>query len=84
MQETMTKLEAYIDARLTAALGQIIKCTLSVVNYTVKPTQVNNLQTTVNNTAKKLWRKRFQIVLLKKTIDVLISDMKQDLRQDIT
>ena len=84
MQVTMTKLETYIDARLTAALDQIIKFTLTVVNNSVKPTQVKNLQTTANNTAKKLWRKRVQMVPLKNTIDVLISDMKEDIRQDLT
>ena len=83
MQVTMTKLEAYIDARLTTVLDQVIKFTLTVINNTVKPTHVKNIQTTANNTAKKLWRKRVQMVPLKNTIDVMISDMKENIRQDL-
>ena len=53
LEITMTKLEEYIYARLTAALDEVIKFTTALVN-TVQPKESKTIQSTVNNTAKRL------------------------------
>ena len=79
----MQKLEKYIDEKLTAALDQVIKFTTTLVLNAVGPAQTRNVQSITNNTAKKLWKKRVQIVPLRNSMEIMVSDLANELREDI-
>ena len=83
MQATISTMEQYVDHRISQTIDQVIKFTMTVVNNVTKPPQMETLQQTANNTSKKLWRKRVQMVLERSSIDILIEKMTNDLRQEL-
>ena len=83
MEVTMQKLEKYIDEKLTAALDQVIKFTTTLVLNAVSLAQTRNVQSITYNTAKKLWKKRVQIVPLCNSMEIMVSDLANELREDI-
>ena len=80
----MQKLEKYIDEKLTAALDQVIKFTITLVLNAVSPAQTRNVQLITNNTAKKLWKKRVQIVPLRNSKETMVSDLANELTEDLS
>ena len=83
MQTTISMMEQYVDNRISQTIDQIIKFTMTVVNNVTKPPQMETLQQTANNTSKKLWRKRIQMVPERNSVDILIEKMINDLRHEL-
>ena len=84
MQSTISMMEQYVDHRISQTIDQVIKFMMTVINNVTKPPQMETLQRTANNTIKKLWRKRVQMVPERNSIDILIEKkMTNDLRQEL-
>ena len=83
METTMRLLEKYVDEKVTQAVDQMVKFTMTLVNNMIKPPQTQTLQQTANNTAKKLWNKKIQIYPTNNTMDIVIGKLKQGLKDDI-
>jgi hypothetical protein len=81
MEIITKKLEDYVDARITEATEKMIKFTTTMIN-SVQPTQTKTIGMAANNTAKKLWRKRVKMVPLKNSMEIMIGDLREVLRED--
>ena len=79
----ISKLEQYIDKKIETLQDQIIKFTIALIDNTYKPKDRKTLQTITNSTSKKLWKKQVKIVPLRNTIEVMINNMKQGLRDEL-
>ena len=78
-----TKLENYIEAKLAAAVDQIIKYTTTIFYNVVQPQQTKKVQYTANTTAKRLWNKRVHIVPLRNSLEIMVNNLRDELRQDL-
>ena len=56
---------------------------MTVVNNVVRPPQTQDLLTTSNNTAKKLWNKRMQMLPIGNNVDIIIQNMTKDIKENI-
>ena len=83
IKESMEILEKYIDTKINNAIDQIIKYTMTVINNVVRPIQTQELLTTSNNTVKKLWQKRVQMLLIGKHVDIIIDNMTGNLKENL-
>ena len=82
MKFTTTMMETYIDSKITTVLNQMIKFTTTIVHNATTPSQRQIVTNTANSTAKQIWVKRVQVVPLKNSIEIMVSDMREGLSRD--
>ena len=82
----MNIIEDYVDKKIEKLQDDLIKYTTTLIDNTIKPKDRKTLQTVANSTAKRIWKKRVQIIPVDNTIDIMISKMEDTItkiNQDI-